>query len=142
MTRSSRTTQIALWFFLATSCAAIRAQTPDPCATAPETCATTINTRASAAKRLPNTVFDVAVGVTASDKAIAGAQRQLAQRTASLLEYLRGQHVQRLTTDSVNVLPQTQSEKNGPERIVGYSASTSVSFRAGLRLHPRFSAAC
>jgi len=131
MIRISRTTQVAVSFFLAASCAAIQAQTPDPCATAPQTCATTINTRASASRRLPNSVVDVAVGITASDKAIAGAQRQLAERTANLLGYLRAQHVERLITNSVNVSPQSQSEKNGPDRIVGYSASTSISFRTG-----------
>ncbi len=131
MIRISRTTQVAVSFFLAASCAAIQAQTPDPCATAPQTCATTINTRASASRRLPNSVVDVAVGITASDKAIAGAQRQLAERTANLLGYLRAQHVERLITNSVNVSPRSQSEKNGPDRIVGYSASTSISFRTG-----------
>jgi uncharacterized protein YggE len=130
MTQSSHTTQVALSLILAAAaCAGLQAQTPDPCSTAPQTCATTINTRASASRRLPNSVVDIAVGINASDKELAGAQRQLAQRTTTLLAYLRGQHVERLMTNSVNVSPQTHSDKNGPDKIVGYSASSFVSFR-------------
>lgn len=106
-----------------------QAQGPDPCTTSPQSCATTISTRATASKRIPNSAVDVAVGVAASDKDLATVQRQLAQHAASLLAYLRGQKVERLMTSGVNVSPQVQYEKNGQNRIVGYNGSTSVSFR-------------
>jgi len=124
-------TNLALLMLLAASTASLAQSGPpaDPCMTAPQSCATTISTQATASKRLPNSAADVTVGIAASDKELASVQRQLAQHTASLLAYLRGQKVERLITNGVNVTPQVQNEKNGQNRIVGYNGSSSVSFR-------------
>src|ERR1035437_7604491 len=77
------------------------AQTPDPCATAPQTCATLIETRATSEMRIPNTAVDVAVGVSASGKDLPEVQRALADQSNKLLAYLKGQTVERLITTRV-----------------------------------------
>ena len=102
---------------------------PDPCATAPQTCATLIDTQATAETRLPNTAADISVGITASDKDMPAVQRALAEKTATLLSYLRAQKAQRLITTSVSFSPQVKSQKNALDKTVGYDGSSQISFR-------------
>jgi uncharacterized protein YggE len=105
------------------------AQAPDPCATAPETCATLISTHATAETRIANTAVDVTVSVSTSGVALADVQRTLATQSNGLLAYLRGQKVERLITTSVSFSPDVKSQKNAPDRTVGYDGSEQVSFR-------------
>ncbi len=105
------------------------AQAPDPCATAPQTCATLIETHATSEMRIPNTAVDVSVGVSASGKDLPEVQRALAEQSNKLLAYLKGQQVERLITTAVNFAPDTRSQKNAPNKTVGYSGSEQVSFR-------------
>jgi uncharacterized protein YggE len=109
--------------------AGMTAQTPDPCATAPETCATLIATHATAETRIANTVVDVTVSVSTSGAALADVQRRLATQSNGLLAYLRGQKVERLITTSVSFSPDTRTQKNAPDKTVGYEGSEQVSFR-------------
>jgi uncharacterized protein YggE len=104
-------------------------QAPDPCATAPETCATLIATRATAETRIANTAVDVSVSVSTSGVALPDVQRTLATQSNGLLAYLRGQKVERLITTSVSFSPDTRTQKNAPDKTVGYNGSEQVSFR-------------
>ncbi|HEY5056907.1 MAG TPA: SIMPL domain-containing protein [Acidobacteriaceae bacterium] len=109
---------------------AVFAQTQaDPCATAPATCATLITTRATSEARIPNTVVDVSVAVNAAGKDMPEVQRALATQSNGLLAYLRGQKVERLITANINFSPDMRSQKNGPDKTVGYNGSEQVSFR-------------
>lgn len=104
--------------------------TADPCATAPASCATSISTRATSQTRIPNNAVDISLGVQVTEKTADAAQRALTQATTSLMNYLRAEAVTRLVTGAVSFEPQTRSEKNKPDQIVGYSGSATVSFRA------------
>jgi uncharacterized protein YggE len=104
-------------------------QAADPCATLPESCATLIATHATAETRIANTAVDVTVGVSTSGAALADVQRVLATQSNMLLAYLRGQKVERLITTSVNFSPDTRTQKNGPDKTVGYDGTEQVSFR-------------
>jgi uncharacterized protein YggE len=106
-----------------------QAQTPDPCATAPASCATLIETSATSETRIPNTAVDIAVTVNAIGKDMAEVQRTLTTQSNSLLAYLKAQAVERLMTSRVTFSPQTRYDKNGPDRMVGYTGTSSVSFR-------------
>jgi uncharacterized protein YggE len=106
------------------------AQAPDPCAQAPQTCATLIETHATSEMRIPNTVVDVSVGVSASGKDLPEVQRALADQSNKLLAYLKAQQVERLITTQVRFKPDTKYEKSGPNKTVGYDGSAKVSFRA------------
>jgi uncharacterized protein YggE len=105
------------------------AQTADPCATAPESCATLIATRATAETRIANTAVDVRVGVSTSGAALPDVQRSLATQSNGLLAYLRGQKVERLITTNISFSPDVRSQKNAPDKTVGYNGSEQVSFR-------------
>ena len=80
--------------------------------------------------RIPNTVVDVVVGVSASGRDLPEVQRTLAGQSNKLLAYLKGQQVERLITTQVSFAPDTRSQKSGPEKTVGYDGSARVSFRA------------
>jgi uncharacterized protein len=105
------------------------AQTPDPCATAPASCATLIQTHATSDTRIPNTVVDVSVGVSATGKDLPDVQRRLATSSNSLLAYLKSQKVERLITTGVSFAPETRYDKSGPDKMVGYNGNATVSFR-------------
>jgi uncharacterized protein len=123
--------KISIALLMVVSCATIvAAQTQaDPCATAPASCATLITTRATSETRIANTVVDVSVAVNAFGKDLAEVQRALATQSNGLLAYLRGQKVDRLITSNINFSPDTRSQKNGPDKTVGYNGSEQVSFR-------------
>src|SRR4051794_16958401 len=88
-----------------------------------------VSTSATAHRRVPNTVADVSVGIQTQGGDAASVSRDLAQRSQTLLEWLRSQGAERLGTDQISFQPQTHEEKNGQQKIVGYTGSTSVSFR-------------
>jgi hypothetical protein len=102
---------------------------PDPCVTAPATCATLITTRATSETRIPNTAVDVSVGVSASGKDLPDVQRVLANQSNGLLAYLRGQKVERLITTNINFSPDVRTQKNSPDKTVGYNGSEQITFR-------------
>ena|SRR5437868_5905383 len=104
-------------------------QTVDPCATAPATCATLIQTSATSQTRIANTTVDISVSVTASGKDMAEVQRTLATNSNALLGYLKSEKVERLITSHVSFNPQTRYDKNAPDKTVGYTGTSSVSFR-------------
>jgi len=105
------------------------AQAPDPCATAPASCATLIETHATSEARIPNTAVDISASVTATGKDMSEVQRTLATKSNSLLAYLKGEKVDRLITSNVSFSPQTRFDKNGPDKMVGFTGTSSVSFR-------------
>src|ERR1700742_1162496 len=88
-----------------------------------------VSTNATAHRRIPNTVADISVGIQTQGTDAASVSRDLAQRSQTLLDWLRGQGAGRLATDQISFQPQTHEEKNGQQKIVGYTGTTSVSFR-------------
>jgi len=88
-----------------------------------------VSTSATAHRRIPNTIADVSVGIQTQGADAASVSRDLAQRSQTLLEWLRGQGAERLATDQISFQPQTHEEKSGQQKIVGYTGSTTVSFR-------------
>ena len=88
-----------------------------------------VSTSATAHRRIPNTVVDVSVGIQTQGADAASVSRDLAQRSQTLLDWLRGQGAERLATDQISFQPQTHEEKSGQQKIVGYTGTTSVSFR-------------
>jgi uncharacterized protein YggE len=88
-----------------------------------------VSTSATAHRRIANTVADVSVGIQTQGADAASVSRDLAQRSQTLLEWLRGQGAERLATDQISFQPQTHEEKSGQQKIVGYTGNTTVSFR-------------
>lgn len=88
-----------------------------------------INLEATARKRLPNTAADVVLGIQVDGRSGDAVSSSLAQKSQTLVEYLRKQGVERLRTENVNFQPQVESPPNGPDKIVGYTGTANVSFR-------------
>ncbi len=89
-----------------------------------------INLEATARKRLPNTVANVVLGIQVEGRTGDAVSGSLADRSHTLLDFLRQQGVERLRTEDVSYQPQIESGRNGaPDRIVGYTGSASISFR-------------
>jgi uncharacterized protein YggE len=88
-----------------------------------------VSTSATAHRRIANTIADISVGIQTQGGDAASVSRDLGQRSQTLLEWLRSQGAERLATDQISFQPQTHEEKNGQQKIVGYTGTTSVSFR-------------
>jgi uncharacterized protein len=88
-----------------------------------------VSTSATVHRRIPNTVADISVGIQTQGTDVKAVSRDLAERSQSLLDWLRSQGAERLATNQISFQPQTHEEKNGQQKIVGYTGSTSVSFR-------------
>jgi uncharacterized protein YggE len=102
---------------------------PNLCQTSPIQCATLIETQATSRARIPNTVVDISLRISVSEKDLATTQRELSEKSTALLSYLRSKQVQRLSTEGVSFRPDTRSSKNGPDRTVAYDGLTTISFR-------------
>jgi uncharacterized protein len=88
-----------------------------------------INLEATARKRLPNTAADVVLGIQVEGRNGDAVSSSLAQKSQTLVDYLRKQGVERLRTEDVNFQPQVESPPNQPDKIVGYTGTANVSFR-------------
>jgi uncharacterized protein len=104
-----------------------------PVASAPKVSPTPegkITLEATARRRLPNTVANVVLGIQVEGRTGDLVSSSLADRSRTLLDFLRQQGVERLRTEDVRYQPQIESGRNGaPDRIVGYTGSESISFR-------------
>jgi len=88
-----------------------------------------VATHATAERRLPNTVVDVRASVETEAATVAEVTKTLGAKSQSLIGYLKAQGAERLLTESVNVDTKTHTSRGGPDKIVGYSGTLSVSFR-------------
>jgi uncharacterized protein YggE len=123
---------LGIWLLVMPGVGVAQSASPTPgasVATAKPTPEGKISLEATARKRVPNTVADVVVAILAEGKTGDAVSGVLSQRSQTLLDYLRQQGVDRLTTEDVGFEPQIESARNGPDRIVGYTGHASVSFR-------------
>jgi uncharacterized protein len=83
---------------------------------------------ATARKRLPNSVADVTLAIELNGRTSDEVSAALAQRSQTLLDYLREQNVERLRTE-ISVSPRTETVHGEPDRIVGFNGQTFLSYR-------------
>lgn len=74
------------------------------------------------------TLTQVQLGVEVQAKTAEAAQQEVAQRAASVVEFLRSRNVEKLQTTGINLNPQ-YDYSNNQQRIIGYIASNNVSFQ-------------
>ncbi len=89
-----------------------------------------LSTHAVAHRRLSNDVADVSVGIQAEGASMADVTGKLSTRSQTLLAYLKQQGADRVSTGQVSLEPKIYDPERGADRIVGYSASMTVTFRA------------
>ncbi len=78
--------------------------------------------------RIPTTLTNVSLGVEIQGKTAAEVQKNVAQRTSSLVDFLRSRQVERLETVGIRLQPNYQYDNN-QRRLVGYIGTNTISFR-------------
>ncbi len=78
--------------------------------------------------RIPTTLTDVSLGVEIQGKTATEVQQNVAQRSSSLVEFLRSRPTDRLETTGIRLQPNYQYDNN-QRRLVGYIGTNTVSFR-------------
>lgn len=78
--------------------------------------------------RIPTSLTDVTLGVEIQGKTASEVQQNVAQRTSSLVDFLRSRSIERLQTTGIRLQPNYQYDNN-QRRLVGYVGTNTVSFR-------------
>ncbi len=78
--------------------------------------------------RIPTSLTDVRLGVEIQGKTATEVQQNVAQRTSSLVDFLRSRSIERLETTGIRLQPNYQYDNN-QRRLVGYIGTNTVSFR-------------
>ena len=77
---------------------------------------------------IPTTQTLVRLGVEVQGKTAAEAQQEAAKRSSAVVELLRSRQVEKLETTGIDLNP-NYSNENNQQRIIGYTATNTVSFR-------------
>lgn len=77
---------------------------------------------------IPTTATQVQLGVEVQGKTATSVQQEVARRSASVVELLRSRKVDKLQTTGIRLNP-IYSYENNTQRLTGYSAANTVSFR-------------
>ena len=77
---------------------------------------------------IPTTQTLVRLGVEVQGKTAAEAQQEAAKRSSAVVELLRSRQVEKLETTGISLSP-NYSNENNQQRIIGYTATNTVSFR-------------
>ncbi len=82
---------------------------------------------------IPATLAQVSLGVEVQGKTAQQVQQEAAKRSSSVVELLRSRKVEKLQTTGINLNP-VYSYNNNVQRLTGYTATNTVSFRLPTEL--------
>lgn len=99
-----------------------------PVAMAQEAAMRTLTVTGQGEETVPTTKTQVSLGVDVQGTDAAVVQREVAQRTTTVVELLRSRSVEKLETTGIQLSPRYNYE-NGRSEVIGYSGSNTVSFR-------------
>ncbi|WP_035984613.1 SIMPL domain-containing protein [Leptolyngbya sp. KIOST-1] len=99
-----------------------------PMAVAQEAAMRTLTVTGQGEESVPTTLTRVELGVDVQGTDAAAVQREVAQRTAAVVELLRSRQVDKLETTGIQLSPRYSYENNRQE-MIGYTGSNTVSFR-------------
>ncbi|WP_293338357.1 SIMPL domain-containing protein [Microcoleus sp. CAWBG58] len=77
---------------------------------------------------IPTTQTQVSLGVEVQGKTAAEVQQEAAKRSSAVVELLRSRQVEKLETTGISLNP-NYSYENNQQRLIGYTATNTVSFR-------------
>lgn len=77
---------------------------------------------------IPTTLSEVRLGVEVQGKTAEAVQQEAAKRSSAVVSLLRSRNVEKLETTGINLNP-TYSYEDGKQRLTGYVATNTVSFR-------------
>jgi uncharacterized protein len=78
---------------------------------------------------IPTTISQIRLAIESSGKTPSSAQQEAAQRSTRVMNYLKTQQVEKLQTTGINLNPTYTYPDGGKPKIVGYTATNSISFR-------------
>lgn len=97
-------------------------------ATAQEQRIRTLSVTGRGVEAIPTTQTQVALGVEVQGKTAAEVQQEAARRSSAVVALLRSRQVQKLETTGITLNP-SYSYENNQQRLIGYIATNTVSFR-------------
>lgn len=77
---------------------------------------------------VPTTLTQVQLGVEVQGKTAAEVQQEAARRSSAVVNLLRSRNVEKLQTTGIRLNP-NYSYQNNVQRLIGYTAANTVSFR-------------
>jgi hypothetical protein len=80
---------------------------------------------------IPTTKTQVQLGVEVQGKTATEVQQDVARRSSAVVELLRSRNVEKLQTTGIRLNP-VYNYENNVQRITGYSATNTVSFRTPI----------
>ncbi|WP_414567645.1 SIMPL domain-containing protein [Nostoc sp. CCY 9925] len=86
----------------------------------------TVNGRGT--QEIPTTIAQVSLGVEIQGKTAQEVQQEAARRSSAVVTFLKNQNVEKLQTTGIRLNP-VYSYNNNVQRITGYAANNTVSFR-------------
>ncbi|HZG40114.1 MAG TPA: SIMPL domain-containing protein [Nodosilinea sp.] len=99
-----------------------------PTAIAQEAAMRTLTVTGQGEESVQTTKTQVELGVDVQGTDAAAVQREVARRTAAVVELLRSRGVEKLETTGIQLSPRYNYE-NGRQDVIGYTGSNTVSFR-------------
>ncbi|MEG4272975.1 MULTISPECIES: SIMPL domain-containing protein [unclassified Microcoleus] len=88
----------------------------------------TLSVTGRGVEAIPTTQTQVALGVEVQGKTAAEVQQEAARRSSAVVALLRSRQVEKLETAGITLSP-TYSYENNQQRLTGYIATNTVSFR-------------
>lgn len=90
--------------------------------------ARTLTVSGQGSENVATTLTQVQLGVEVQGDTADKTQQEAARRSAAVVNFLRGRSVEKLQTTGINLSPR-YDYNNGRQRIIGYTATNTVSFR-------------
>lgn len=88
----------------------------------------TVTVTGRGVESIPATIAQISLGVEAQGKTAQEVQQDVARRSTAVVELLRSRNVEKLQTTGIRLNP-NYSYQNNVQRLVGYTAVNTVSFR-------------
>ena len=88
----------------------------------------TLSVTGRGVEAIPTTQTQVTLGVEVQGKTAAEVQQEAARRSSAVVALLRSRQVQKLETTGITLSP-TYTYENNQQRLMGYIATNTVSFR-------------
>jgi len=97
----------------------------------------TLTVTGQGTEMVPTTLSRVQLGVEVQGDTAEKVQQEAARRSAAVVELVRSRKVDKLQTTGISLSPRYDYSNNGEQKIVGYTATNSISFqvttdRAGI----------
>ncbi len=88
----------------------------------------TLSVSGRGVETIPTTLAQVSLGVEIQGKTAQEVQQEAAQRSSAVVAFLKSKNVEKLQTTGIRLNP-VYSYTNNVQRITGYAANNTVSFR-------------